>query len=119
MPVTSEFLKELDTEYLRLNALSQDAAPRGGSIPVGGGDWMDYFFKAEAVHGMLSSLRHRKTYKQSFANGCAASRGAIKIWNSRREYQVRRWEGWVEDFLESVCRRCSRSVSEKLRVRGK
>jgi hypothetical protein len=75
-------------------------APRGGATPVGGGEWMDTFFKIEALQSLIRCLREGKTPSKSLVIAKEASRKAVRVWNSRREWQVHRWEEtafiWIE-----------------------
>lgn len=111
MPLTTEsrhaLTRLLDDEYMRIHDLHYKAAPRnadglGSGIPVGGGDWMDTFFKMEAIRGVISELRQGKDIDTATATGKVLSEIAIRIWNGRREYQVRRWEQCCHDFIERL-----------------
>jgi hypothetical protein len=102
MPVTFAFMRALDAEYLRLDAKVRELGPRNGEIPVGGGDWMDSFFRAEAIRGTLGALRRGTGLKDALIEGEDTAKVAIAIWNRKREYQVRRDDCWVGDYLRGV-----------------
>lgn len=93
-------MRALDASYLRFNDLSNAAAPRGGAIPIGGGDWMDNFFKAEALRVFLSHLRRGETVLDAMTHGILDCHAAINLWNRRREWQVHRSNDWVMPFLQ-------------------
>ena len=99
-----KLLRNLDTVYQQLCEEHNRSAPRGG-IPIGGGDWMDSFFKMEAIRGTITSLRAFKTLEESIAFGKSTSSFAVKTWNEKREYQVHRCEETAYAFLDSVVRR--------------
>ncbi len=99
-----DLLRWLDKKYQELNNKHYLMAPTNGCIPVGGGDWMDLFFKMEALRGMMGGLRSGKSVTASVNDGKAVSEIAIKIWNTKREWQVKRWEKSAHTFLESVIR---------------
>jgi hypothetical protein len=80
------------------------AAPLSGCIPVGGGEWVDTFFRLEAIDGCLRVLRAGRTLSEAVSAGKEASREAVKKWNQRREYQVHRWEETAFDWLDTVIR---------------
>lgn len=92
----------LDGEYQRLNGIHWANAPRNGKIPIGGGQWMDSFFRMEAIRGCQSALRSGASLQEAIKAGQKESRAAVKIWNARREYQVHRWEETAFDYLERL-----------------
>lgn len=94
-------MRKLDERYQMYCQQSMSCAPRNGDLPVGGGDWMDNFFKAEAIRGTLTAMRHGKEPLEAAKDGKAVAEISIQIWNDKREYQVQRWNGWVEDFIQS------------------
>lgn len=105
MPVTLEFRRRLMDKYQEALDVSNRNAPRGGAIPVGGGDWMDYFFRSEAIMGVVESLRRKNgSLKDAMEDGKKRAEEAVKIWNSRREFQVHRSTCWIEDYLRGVFR---------------
>ncbi len=97
-------LRKLGAEYDKLCILHSKCAPRNG-IPVAGGDWMDSFFRMEGLRGTMTALRDDKNLEEAFADGKAVSEIAIRIWNSRREGQVHRWEECVHNYLDTWYRR--------------
>lgn len=98
-------LRSLGVEYDRLNKIHSESAPKGGDIPAGGGDWMDSFFRMEGVRGVMTALRAGKTVDYAIQFGKDVSTLAVKIWNGRREYQVRRWEETGHSFIERTVRK--------------
>jgi hypothetical protein len=115
---TTAFLIELDKEYMGLRERHTKAAPRPGTIPIGGGDWMDTFFRMEGVAGILSAVRRGKSIREGLEEGKQDSRRAVLIWNERRgkkDYQTHRWEQTAFDYLDSLVTRLLRQVyGEKL-----
>ena len=105
MPVSMKFIRKLDDEYQKLVSRSNEAAPRNGSIPIGGGDWMDNFFKSEAIRGVIGALR-RGNYVGARAEGKELAELAIQIWNGRREWQVHRSKHWIDDFISDIWNKC-------------
>ena len=75
---------DLDKEHRRLR-------PNGSEIAVGGAH-MDSFFRMCFIEGVQEGVRKGYDPKKSIQTGKDRSREAVKIWNSRREYQVRRSE---------------------------
>jgi hypothetical protein len=69
---------------------------------------MDLFFRMEAVRGVMTSLRGGKSLREAVADGKTASEVAVKIWNGRREWQVRRWEHCCHDYLDGLIRKLRR-----------
>lgn len=108
MPLTKkrrfEMLRKLDNKYLDLNEKHYNNAPRGGSLPIGGGEWMDTFFRMEALRGMMNALRDGKSLNESVSDGKAVSEIAVKIWNTRREWQVHRYIKTAHSYLDRVVR---------------
>jgi len=104
MPSTREqrmqMLRTLRGIYDKLAEKHYQCAPRGGSLPIGGGDWMDCFFRMEGIRGMMQGLRNNKSLVQSLQDGKDASTVAVKAWNGKREWQVHRWEQTAWHFLE-------------------
>lgn len=96
----NSLLRHLDDVYQEMTRRHYANAPPSGTVPVGGGDWMDYFFKAEAIRGCITSLRAGNTLAQATRDGYAVSEIAVQLWNKRREYQVHRWEKTAHDFLD-------------------
>ena len=95
-------MRRLEAEYQRLLTKSKACAPPFGTIPVGGGDWMDYHFKSEAVFGLLAALRFGKPLEAAIQDGIEDCKYAIALWNGRREYQVRRWEQMGDGYLRAL-----------------
>lgn len=117
-----ELLRSLDCVYDDLCQRSSKNAPQG--IPVGGGDWMDDFFKAEALRGFLTAYRDPKaTIEKAIEDGKIISTIAVKIWNKRREWQVHRCEETAHRFLENtvwaIKRKIKAKKTEKKRFKGK
>lgn len=77
----------------------------GSRIPAGGGEWMDLFFRLEGIRGVLESLRKGETIEQALKRGKEYSTIAVRKWNSRREYQVHRWDECAHDFIETTLRK--------------
>lgn len=98
-------LRDLDAEYMRLSDIHYRNAPRNGAIPVGGGEWMDTFFRMEGVRGMIRCLRNGLSLRKALDHGKVASEIAVRLWNSNREYQVHRWDQTCHDYLETLVRR--------------
>ena len=90
MPVTDRLVRAIEEEYRRLLRRQEAHAPRSGEIPIGGGEWMDSHFKAEGLRGVLAGLRAGKGILEAIEEGVDTYLTAVLIWNSRREYQVRR-----------------------------
>jgi len=97
-------IRLLSDEYNRLVTQHYKSAPRNG-IPVGGGDWMDSFFRLEGVRGTLGALGRGESLNKAIEDGKALSEIAIRIWNQRREWQVHRWDKCCHDYLDSIVRR--------------
>lgn len=75
-----------------------------------GGAHMDPFFRAEGLRGFLTGLRQGKTPKESSQLGKDQAAAAIDRWNSRREYQVHRWEHAVDSIVDRVLRKIVQTV---------
>lgn len=99
-----QLLRFLDGRYQSLSRKHREAAPTGGTIPIGGGDWMDTFFRMEALRGCIGALRRDKTLAEAVEEGKTVAVIAVQIWNRRREYQVHRCEDTADDYLDSVVR---------------
>lgn len=99
-------IRRLDEVYQKLNDKHMSCAPKSNTIPVGGGDWMDTFFRMEALRGCMVALRKGKTIKQSIAEGKVVSEISVSIWNSKREYQVHRIKDTAATYLERTVRQC-------------
>ena len=99
-------LKELDSEYQMLHDYYYKVAPIGGRIPVGGGEWMDTFFKMEAIRGTQNALRNGVSIKEAVKQGKTTSEIAIELWNTKREWQIHRWKGECHSYLERLVLRC-------------
>ncbi len=97
-------LELLSKEYDRLSQQHSKTTPKNG-IPVGGGDWMDSFFRMEGVRGVLSALGRKVSLKNAIQEGKAVSEVSVEIWNKRREWQVHRWTKTVHNYLDSLYRR--------------
>ena len=106
MPLLLKHLRRIGEELDKQLKEHRALLPRWDEIPVGGAH-MDPFFRAEALRGLLSALRKRVPIVLAIEAGVAEAKAAIAIWNRRREYQVHRWDGWVEGYLHSVIRRIS------------
>lgn len=100
----ADLMRFLDDEYQKLHDRYYRSAPQGGTIPAGGGDWMDCHFRMEAIRGCVGALRRKKPLEEAIAEGEAVSEIAVKLWNTRREYQVRRWEKTGGEFLKGKIR---------------
>lgn len=97
----SDLIIYLDTEYQKLMDEHYRQAPKPNTIPVGG-SWMDYLFKAEALRGCIGALRQKKSIEEAIVEGETVSEISVKIWNSRREYQVQRWEKTASAYLRGL-----------------
>ena len=95
-------LERLSEAYDRECEIHRKNTPVG--LPIGGGDWMDSLFRMEALRGAMAELEAGKTNAEALAAGIAAGRLAIRTWNGRREYQVHRWEGSIDSYLERMLR---------------
>ena len=104
MPMSLERMRRISAVREGLLERVKSLAPRGGEIPVGGGEWIDAFFCSEALRGLLGGLRRGESLEASVRGGVAVGQEAIGIWNSRREWQVHRSVCWVEDYLQGVLR---------------
>ena len=105
----NSLLRLLDLEHQRVYKRHIAESPRGG-IPVGGGDWMDTFFRLEALEGTISSLMAFESVKVAIERGQQRSTRAVKKWNSQREWQVHRWKEMAWDYLEKLVWRLQRQV---------
>jgi hypothetical protein len=101
-------MRSLGEQYQRLVTESNKYAPRNGAISVGGEGWMDNFFRAEAIRGLLSALRKKSALPLAIAEGIVTCEDAIDIWNKRREWQVHRSKCWIEDFIKEALRKATR-----------
>lgn len=114
MPLTREkryqLLRLLDVEYQSLNQRHLENAPKNNTIPVGGGDWMDTFFRMEAIRGCMGALREGKSLGDAIAEGKAVSEIAVKIWNKKREWQVHHHTETAFSFLSRLMHRLRKSV---------
>lgn len=112
MPLTKkrryEILRWLDEKYQSVQRKHYGNAPKGGSIPVGGGDWMDMFFRAEGLRGCIGALRRGVSLKGSFEEGKAVSEIAVRVWNEKREWQVHRQDKTVHSYLDGVRKEITR-----------
>lgn len=106
MPLTTErrhsILRRLDLEYYKLHDAHYLNAPKPNTVPIGGGEWMDYFFRMEAIRGVVNALRCGKTVEEAIQDGKAVSEIAIALWNKKREYQVHRWTNCCHDYIERL-----------------
>lgn len=93
----------LDEKMQELYEKHYKAAPRNG-IPIGGGDWMDTFFRTEAIRGCLGALRRGKNLEEAIQEGITVSEISVGIWNKKREWQVHRWEKTGEMYLRDLIR---------------
>lgn len=96
-------LLALGEEYDRVAEIHRKNAPVG--IPVGGGEWMDSFFKLEGLDGIMLALRKLKPIEVALSEGKQQSTEAVKIWNSRREWQVHRHKETAWTYLENILKR--------------
>ena|ERR1700677_3793746 len=96
-------LRWLQDEYDRLNEAHHKLLPPHGTIPAGG-EHMDPFFRMEAIRGCQKALREGKTEQEAIEAGAAEAGIAVRIWNARREYQVHRWDGFGEGYLQDLLR---------------
>lgn len=101
----------LDDEYQRLYEFHMSQAPKNNTIPVGGGSWMDSFFRCEGIRGCMNALRRGKSVEESLKEGVSVAAIAVKLWNSKREYQVHRWENCVEAYLVSLIQRLQNTLN--------
>jgi hypothetical protein len=69
---------------------------------------MDTFFKMEAIRGVLGALRHGDTLEKARQDGKVVCEIAIQLWNTKREWQVRRSNCWIEDFITRMVAECQR-----------
>lgn len=107
LDVRKQLLATLDEWTARHHA----CAPRG--IPVGGGDWMDSFFRMEALAAAVGSLRKGCSISAAILSGKLAAREAVRKWNKRREYQVRRWDQCCDEFIRNAVMNAMRSLRSK------
>lgn len=109
MPMLQErrfaIMRSLDDEFTLLAERHYENAPNNGTIPVGGGDWMDSFFRMEAVRGTLGALGRGLSLKESIEEGKSVSEISVKIWNGKREYQVHRWIKTAHTYLDKLIKR--------------
>lgn len=96
-------LSLLGEEYQRLHDKHYLSAPRG--VPVGGGDWMDTFFRMEAIRGTQGALERGDSIAEAIGEGKAVSSIAVRLWNAKREWQVHRWEETAHGWLEMLVHR--------------
>ena len=104
-------LEVLQDEYDSLASRHSKAAPRDGAVPVGGGDWMDCFFRMEGVRGALSALGRGASLQDAIQEGKVVSEIAVRIWNKKREWQVHRWDKTVYDYLDKLHKKVKISAS--------
>ena len=103
MPVTMTFRRKLLDKYQEALDISNKNAPRGGAIPIGGGDWMDYFFRSEAIMGVVESLRRKNgSLKEATKAGVERATAAIEIWNKRFAYFDPKFEFNFVDCLDKA-----------------
>lgn len=95
-------LKFLQKSYDEWQEIHSKNAPTNNTIPVGGGEWMDTFFKLEGIRGMQTSLRNGDSISKALEVGKTTSEIAVKIWNRHREYQVHRCQETCHSFLERL-----------------
>lgn len=88
---TCELLRFLDSHYQEAMNRHLELRPVYPDIEVGG-EHMDPFFVAEAIRECMGALRRGATVEDAIKEGETASTAAVKIWNSRRGFQVHRWE---------------------------
>ena len=109
MPMTTKrrwgITRELDVLYQELSEKHYACAPKNGELPIGGGDWMDTFFRMEGLRGTIGALQRGKNLSDAFEEGKTVSEISVRIWNGKREYQVHRWDKTVYSYLESVKKR--------------
>ena len=103
----------LDKEYDKLSQRHYASTPKRGEIPVGGGDWMDSFFRMEAIRGCLSALRSGNSLTKAIEDGKAVSEISVQIWNKRREWQVHRWPKTAHPYLEMLVYRLRKVSNAK------
>lgn len=112
MPLTKkrryEILRWLDEKYQDMLSKHYENAPKSNTIPVGGGDWMDTFFRSEGLRGCIGALRRGLCLKESFEEGKMVSEIAVRVWNGKREWQVHRWDKTVHNYLDGVRREIAR-----------
>lgn len=97
-------LRELGRDYQSvLEEHNGKVRKIGNRIPVGG-DHMDSFFRAEAGRGFYDAIRQDASVEDALAAGRREAAAAVRKWNSRREYQVHRWEGTADSWLEGRVR---------------
>lgn len=104
-------MKILSAEYDLLMDRHSKSAPRNG-IPVGGGDWMDSFFRMEGVRGTLGALGRGLSLCKSIDEGKVVSEISVGIWNKHREWQVHRWVKTSHSYLEQLERRIKYSYRQ-------
>lgn len=97
-----EALKQISSILDQWNERHRKETPQG--VAVGGGEWMDSFFKVEGLSGIVESLRDGADLDFALEWGKIRARKAVKIWNSRREYQVHRWVNTADAWLEGQVR---------------
>lgn len=109
-------VREIDSVCGYHRDRSRANAPTGGRIPVGGGDWMDEFFKQEALEGTLSALRKGLPIDKAIACGRRDCQYAINLWNDRNKKNiwVHRCDGWIQDFIVTVVRQCIAKVGSSM-----
>ncbi len=101
-------LRRLSVEESKTLATHYKYSPIFEEIPVGGGEWMDSFFRLEGLRGIMSALRAGKSLEASLDAGKERSRIAVRKWNESREYQVHRHVDTACLYLVGVVRRNSR-----------
>lgn len=96
----------LGEKYQELSDRYYKNVPKFGTVPAGGGEWMDSFFRMEAIRGCMTALRLSKSVEEAVLDGYAVSEIAVQIWNTRRkkDYQTQRWEKTAHDYLDSLIR---------------
>ena len=93
--------------------LLEQSRPKGSTIPVGGGDF-DKFSKGEVISEFLMKLNRGSSPQIAAEESKKYALLMIKKWNSRREWQVQRWEGCLDDYIDSLKQRFDRVVNHAL-----
>ena len=91
-----------DREAHRLREEHRRLSPPSGQIAVGGSH-MDPFFCAEAIDGVLASLRIGKVPSEAQKDGAQRGSYAVYVWNAQRpDAQVHRWRHTCDSLTEAV-----------------
>ena len=101
----AELRRRLEGERRYCLGRSRDLS-RGGALsgrhPGDGGEWLDWHFRAEAVHGLLAALRFGHSLDEAVACGVEDARHAAELWNAGRGTGLQRAVDWADAYLREL-----------------